>query len=128
MVDADMYCPPTTRLTSGRPPLSSLSSDQMSEEMPPTNTDGSNDGKLAMPRTSPLVQSRQTQGARAPRDTRCGSAVSWLILRPSSHACWIFTSIVSLMSLPGSAGTAPGLGRHVAACVDLDGLLATNAL
>ena len=59
MVDADIYWPLTQRLIMGRPPSSLLSLDQSSLETPPINTDGSNEGALAMPKISPLVQSMQ---------------------------------------------------------------------
>ena len=59
-----------------------------------------------MPSTSPLVQSMQTH------DPPEGllpvfSATSNAFSSPSSHARWTLRSMVSLMSLPGFAGTAP---------------------
>ena len=106
MVEADMYWPPMARLTSGVRCSSELSLSQSSLEMPPTNAEGSKVGALAMPRISPFVQSRHTMAAASP-----ARAVPWArsmpIFRPSSHARWILSEMVSLISLPGRGSTEP---------------------
>ena len=105
MVEADMYWPAIARLIMGYPLSSLESAAHASLETPPMKTDGSKTGALAMPRISPFVTSMQTQAPffASAYPWLCPALMAWA--RPSSHACWILRSSVSLMSLPGSGGT-----------------------